>query len=402
MRKYFSLKTISYALNIFFILLTMFIVYKFYPKIKSIYFPDKIEQASNQLTNHQFIDTISTIYYDASTFEHIGQLPNTKTYTRLPESAKENVPKPIWFLSKSSSGISILFSSNTSKIKIRWTLLDNTRSNFMSPITTKGLDLYAFKDNKWQFVGIAKPSGTLHNEATIILGMENEQREYLLNLPMFDGLDKLEIGIDQGATIGKPQKQLIDVSSPIVFYGTSITQGGAASRPGLAYTSLLERHFNKEVINLGFSSNGKFEKEIAAYIMTAKPSMIILDCTPNSASKVIQKNLPETIDYIKSINDSIPIILIESIIRDYAYFTKQDKNICGTMPYTNEQNNTLKSIFENKIKSYKNIFYISNQQLIGKDHEATIDGTHFNDLGHYRTYEYLRNELKNIIEKTQQ
>ena len=72
----------------------------------------------------------------------------------------------------------------------------------------------------------------------------------------------------------------------------------SASRPGLTYPALLGRHFNKEVINLGFSGNGKFEEELAMYIMTAQPSIIVLDCVPNSNSDAIRANLPKTIDYI--------------------------------------------------------------------------------------------------------
>lgn len=342
-------------------------------------------------------DNFPTVFYDASKLEIIGQLPNTKTYARLPESAENNVRQPVWEHSKNSAGISVRFSSNSSKIKIRWTLNNNTNASNMTPIASKGLDLYAYVNNKWQFVGVAKPTGSRQNEADIIIGMEAKSRDYMLNLPLYDGISSLEIGIDKGSTIAKPTQKIIDTNNPIVFYGTSITQGASASRPGLTYSALIQRHFNKEVINLGFSGNGRFEKEIAEYIMTAKPSVIVLDCTPNSGSDIIKENLPKTIDYIRSVNDTTPIILVESIMRDFAFFKKDDKTIFGTMSFINEQNKALKEIYESKVKTHKNIAYLSNQNLVGQDHEATIDGTHFNDLGHYRAYELLRQEIEKII-----
>jgi lysophospholipase L1-like esterase len=394
-----TLTKISLALNIIFICGTIFIAYKFYPKIKSNFFPSKQEITTIQEAKLKDINTISTVFYDASEFEIIGQVPNTKTYTRLPDNAERIVRKPVWQLSENSAGISVRFSSNSSKIKIRWTLNSNSNATYQTPIASKGFDLYAYVDNKWQFVGVAQPKGTIQNEATVIIGMEAKNREYLLNLPLFNGISSLEIGIDKGTFIDKPTLKIIDTSNPIVFYGTSITQGASASRPGLTYPSLLERHFNKEVINLGFRGNGRFEKEIGKYIMTSKPSLIILDCTPNSPADTIRKNLPELLDYILSSNDTIPIILVESIMRDFAFFKKDDKTVFGTISFINEQNKALKEVFENKIKTNKNIVYISNQNLVGQDHEATIDGTHFNDLGHYRAYERLRQEIEKYLSK---
>ena len=341
-------------------------------------------------------DALPTVYFDASQFDVIGRVPHTEGYSRLPEDAKNIVRQPVWRLSKITAGISVRFASNSSKIIIRWTSLNNDAFMNMTQIAANGFDLYAYTDNKWQFVGIATPSGNMQTEAAILTGMEPENREYLLNLPLYDGVSSLEIGIDQGAVISKPVQQIIDVSHPIVFYGTSITQGLSASRPGLTYPALIGRCFNKEVINLGFSSNGRFEKELAVYIMTAQPSVIVLDCVQNSVSEVIRENLPQTIDYISSVNDTVPIILVESTINDYAFFKKDDPAVLGTMSFIEEQNNALKEVYETKSKTRKNMYYLSSKNLIGEDREATIDGTHFNDLGHFRAYEYLRREIAKI------
>jgi hypothetical protein len=381
-------QTIPNILNIVLFSGIILMVSSYYPKLESVFPPD--ENLTGTAENN-------IIFYDASEFEILGQLPDTETYTRLPLSAQNKVRQAVWDLSQHTAGISIRFISNSSTIKIRWKLKYSNHLSNLTPIATKGLDLYANRDNKWQFVGVARPSEGHQNEVIIIEGMPANAQEYLLNLPLYDGVLSLEIGIDSGAFIDKPAQKIIDTAHPFVFYGTSITQGASASRPGLTYPALIERQFNKEVINLGFSGNGRFEKAIAEYIMTAQPSMVILDCTPNSPADTIRKNLPETIDYITAVNDTVPIILVESIIRDDAFFRKEDQNVPGTMSFINEQNKALKSVFESKIKTRKNIFYLDSENLIGEDHEATIDGTHFNDLGHYRAYQKFREEIEKIL-----
>jgi lysophospholipase L1-like esterase len=341
-------------------------------------------------------------FYDAANFHILGQLPQTQTYTRLPKSAEHIVRTNVWNLSKNSAGISIRFQSNATKIAVRWILKNNFTISNMTPIAAKGFDLYAYTEGVWRFVGSAKPTEHRTNESVIISDMSAQNREYLLNLPLYDGVSSIEIGVDTGASINKPIHPIISNKNPIVLYGTSITQGASASRPGLIYGALLQRFLQKEVINLGFSGNGKFEKTITPYIMSADPSLIILDCTPNSDAQTIQGNLPALIDDIRSKNSTVPILLVESIVRDYAYFKKNDSSVFGSLPYINGQNYALRCVYEEKIKMYKKIFYISQKELIDVDRypENTIDGTHLSDIGHYQIFKALLKKIFEIFQST--
>src|SRR5690606_10930892 len=214
---------------------------------------------------------------------------------------------------------------------------------------------------------------------------------------LYDGVSSIEVGIDQDSYVKKPFNPIIDKSKPIIFYGTSITQGASASRPGLTYPALIQRKLNKEVINLGFSGNGRFEKEVARSFMKTTPQLVILDCTPNSSANTIRKNLPDLIEYIRSINDSVPILFIESIVRDFAHFKVENEKTFGTLTYIKNQNKALNEIYMEYKKSFKHLYYMKSDDLIGNDNEATIDGTHFNDLGHYRAYKSLMEKIKVII-----
>jgi lysophospholipase L1-like esterase len=335
-------------------------------------------------------------WVDASPLDILGQLPNCKNYSRLPVEAQNNVTPVVWEISQNSSGISILFESNTSSINLKWLSNKRSKHHNMTLIAAKGFDLYAFIENKWQFVNSVIPSENLFNVKTIISKMDKENRLYMLNLPLYDIVNSIEIGIDKNAIIEKPTSKIINRKNPVVFYGTSITQGASASRPGLTYVSLLERYYNHEFINLGFSGNGKFEKSVAVHFMRKNPAMVFLDCTPNSADSIIKNNLPELIDYIHSINKNIPIVLIESIYYDNSYFISKNDSSASYQNYISKQNRALRKVYLEKKVLHQNLYYINESEFIGSDHEATIDGIHFNDLGHFRAYENLKVILNTI------
>ncbi|WP_339902723.1 SGNH/GDSL hydrolase N-terminal domain-containing protein, partial [uncultured Cyclobacterium sp.] len=122
------------------------------------------------------------IFTDASTFKVLGLLPGNPLYKRLPVQAEKEVRPAVWSLSKNTAGLAIRFSSNSSIIKVRWTLKNNRVKGNMTPIASNGLDLYAYTKDRWQFVGVAIPGKEEVNEATVIADMTKENREYLLNL----------------------------------------------------------------------------------------------------------------------------------------------------------------------------------------------------------------------------
>ncbi|MGO4276553.1 SGNH/GDSL hydrolase family protein, partial [Paenibacillus sp. TAF58] len=130
-------------------------------------------------------------------------------------------------------------------------------------------------------------------EAVIFKDMAREYRIMTLNFPLYQGVEEVWIGLDQEAQIDPPQPY--DSSKKIIVYGTSITQGGCASRPGMAYTNILSRRFNREFLNLGFSGNGKGEPELAQILSDIPdPACLILDYEANCVStEMLQTTLPK-------------------------------------------------------------------------------------------------------------
>ena len=308
-------------------------------------------------------------------------------YDRLPASYKEIVREPVWDLSKHSSGLSIRFLSNSSVITAKWEVLNNLSMDHMPDTGIKGVDLY-FKDNdEWQYINTGVPVG-FNNEYKLVENMDNELREYKVFLPLYDGIKNIEIGVDSLSYVKKPKS---NEKKPIVFYGTSITQGASASRPGMAHTNIISRQLDRDVINFGFSGNGRMEEPIANLISDSNPIFYVIECMPNMYPNLVSSNTIPLIDNIRSKDPNTPIILVDLFTSP---LTELDKN---AIKGTSEMNNALKTQYDKMINNgYNNIFYLETQSALGNDFEGTIDAVHFTDLGFIRYSDFLVKKFKEL------
>jgi len=278
-------------------------------------------------------------YYDAAEFQLLGKATaaTTERYVRLPDSLEHISRLPLWQLSRNSSGMAVV----------------NFHMDHMTDVAVKGLDLYCLEGKNWYFVNSARPIGK-STESSLISGMEAKEREFMIYLPLYDGLVSLSIGIDAGASINQPAIESPVREKPVVFYGTSILQGGCASRPGMAHTNIISRRLNRECINLGFSGNAFLDLEVAKVIAEVEASVFVLDFVPNAS--------------------------------------------VAQMKEVRRKNDTLKEIFNclKKINE-KNIILISSKNMLGEDGEATVDGIHFTDLGMMRYADLVCPIIKKAI-----
>ena len=301
-------------------------------------------------------------------------------YDRLPLSYKEKVRKPVWDLSRASAGLSIRFVSNSTVLKVRWELLNDFKMNHMAETGIKGIDLYCRINGHWQYINTGRPSGK-KNEALLVENMSAEMREYKMYLPLYDGVTKVEIGIDSTRKIEKPGRS---IKRPVVFYGTSITQGGCASRPGMVYTSIISRKLDIECINFGFSGNGRMERPIAELMAEIDASLYVIDCISNMSANQIRENTIPLVEILRSKHPAAPIVFVEGMLYDK---TALDDSARKEM---NDKNNVLNGEYKKMIaEGFSNIFYIDNIGALGNDHEGTVDGVHLTDLGFMRFAEYL-------------
>ena len=354
----------------------------------------------------QEIETIKTdstvIYYGREHFliegTAIADSLKESPYDRLPISYKEKVREPVWDLSKASAGITVRFHSNSTSINLKWTVLNDLDMPHMASTGIKGIDLYTKYNNKWRYVTTAGalvglktyqnksiPADSI-NEYELIKNMSPDFREYKLFLPLYDGVTKLEVGIDSRASIEKASPNPV---KPIVFYGTSITQGGCASRPGMAHTNIISRKLDVDCINYGFSGNGRMETPIVKLISEIDAHFYVIECMQNMDSEQVSERVRPLVDMIRTNHPFTPIVLVENMMYTMAFL---DQTIKTRLI---QENAALKNEYDKIIKSdIPNIFYIKDNKDFLLDNEGTVDGVHLTDLGFLRYADYLIENFK--------
>ena len=220
-------------------------------------------------------------WYDPLDYEKViqGRLFEEKNYHRLPIEMKESVRLPVWNLAQQSAGLYLDFVTNSSKIILEYQVGGSMQMPHMPATGVSGADLYVKnKEGNFDWVRAMYSFGDTIRYQFELKQKEIQNQEFRLFLPLYNSINALRLGVEESNDFQFLPKQS---SPPIVVYGTSIAQGACASRPALAWTSILMRALNQPVVNLGFSGNGLLEKELIDWMGNTQASMFILDCLPN-------------------------------------------------------------------------------------------------------------------------
>jgi hypothetical protein len=312
-------------------------------------------------------------------------------YDRLPAKAKGVVRSAVWELGEDSPGMCVRFVTDATSISARWTLRKKKLALTNMPASgVSGLDLYVKYKGEWRWLGAARPDSAV-NEKRLTTGMSHELRECLLYLPLYNGIEKLEIGIPSGAGCGLPPPRPSGMK-PVVFYGTSIVQGGCASRPGMAYPAILCRRLDCTMINLGFSGNAVCEPEIAALLAELDPAVYMIDPLPNMNGEMVKDHMPEFIAQIRGAHPETPIILVENTEMGDAPVNPSRRGGYSAA------NAILHKIFEEGVRAGdRKLFYIRGEKLLGTDGQGTVDRVHPSDLGFMRMADVMGPILKRAL-----
>ena len=321
-----------------------------------------------------------------------GWKEDVLTYNRLPSTAVDQVREPVWNLSHHTAGMYVRFTTNATDIQAKWSLTDeNISMNHFAATGVSGLDLYVrLEDGSWHWAGVGRPGG-LENTGSLVEGMTGGNREYLLYLPLYNGIEELKIGIPEGFEI---RGVAPDNRRPIVFYGTSITQGGCASRPGMCTTALLGRWFGREIINLGFSGNGRMEPELAHLLAELDPLVYFLDCLPNLKAEEVKERVGPFVAILREAHPETPIVLAEGVTYNDAFLVEKRRL------RNSQSRSALREAYETLMEAgYKNLDYQIAEGQLGLDGEGTVDGTHPTDLGFYRQAELYKLILESVLQR---
>ena len=330
-------------------------------------------------------------------------------FARLPLNIKDSIAsgRDLWDRQQCSAGIALRFATDSKRIGVKYRLLWDTHMIHMADTGLKGTDMYIFEgDSVWRHVNSNRPyvkkdengEKTKWVESTYVSNLDGKMHDYMIYLPLYDGIEELYVKIDSTATINHGTPELIDPNRRIVAYGTSILQGGCASRTGMASTNIMSRELNAEVINLGFSGEGKMDNYIA-YAMAEIPNvdLYLLDPVPNCTEMMCDTLTYDFVKILRTLRPDVPIVMVEGPLYPYSRY---DSNFQSYLPAKNAayRRNYERLLADNP----ENLYYVTSENLDGIEDDGTVDGIHLTDLGFRHYADKLTPILRDILNKKEQ
>lgn len=362
------------------------------PKAKS---PDDVTKLDPALAvNRAAAEGLN--WHDVTTWGVEGRIlsdqPRDRWFDRLPVSAKATVTPNVWNLSRDSTGMVVRFQSDSPSLHVHYKLSKSTLGMPHMPATgVSGVDLYARDtDGKWKWVQVTKPA-TQEVKAEIIKGLAPGLREYAAYLPLYNGVEFMHIGVEQSSRFEPLQPR----GKPIVFYGTSITHGACASRPGMVHTAILGRKLDQAIVNLGFSGNGRMDAAVGEYLVQIDAAAYVIDCLPNMAPADVTAKCVPLVNQLRAAKPKTPIILVEDrrFTNDWITPAKHQ--------FHSDNHAALRAAYDSLVKAgVSGLSYIEGDKLYGEDTEGATDASHANDLGFMRQAEQFEPILRQALQTT--
>ena len=329
------------------------------------------------------------LFYSANSeyFSLHGVFYENGKYRRMPEGIAKQVSEGIKYSHTLTAGGRLRFvtDSNYVALSVHYGSIERA-SNFTLTGTT-GFDLYERTNNQQIYVGSFIPPIDVTDTYESVIDLTGlGEHELTLTLPLYSEIQELYIGISKDAMI-KPAPEY-KYPSPIVYYGSSITHGACASRPGNTYPAMISRKLDCDYINLGFGGNAKAEDAIADYIAHLDMSVFVFDYNYNAPSlDHLKKTHDKMFQTIRASQPNLPIVIMS-----------RPKN---------RPTETEKARFEIIQTTYKkaiakgdeNVYFIPGYELVHEDaaESSRVDKHHPNDLGFYFIAERVSKELMKIL-----
>ncbi len=311
-------------------------------------------------------------------------------FQRLPDKAKGKVTESVWGLSQDSAGMMTRFKTDATSIYVRYALTKSKVGMTHMPATgVSGVDLYARDEQgHWRWVNVTRPE-TQNVSAAIITGLAPGLRDYAAYLPLYNGIESLEIGVPPDA---KFEGQAPRSEKPIIFYGTSITHGACASRPGMVHTAILGRRFDRPVMNLGFSGNGKMDAAVGELLCEENAAVYVIDCLPNMDAKLVTERCEPLVKQLRAAHPDTPIVLVEDRRNTNSWITP------ARARHHDDNHAALQAAWDRlKAAGVARLYYIPGDHLYGDDADGATDGSHASDLGFMRQADIFEPVLREAL-----
>jgi len=310
----------------------------------------------------------------------------------------EALPAAVDWLANCPAGGQVAFQSDSRHVAVRVKLAGVANMNHMPATGQCGFDLYIGSPSLMRFHNVTKYDHRLAAYEVLLFDHPDaEMRTFTLNFPLYQGVEELQIGLDPDAQIQATPPY--SINGRIVYYGTSITQGGCASRPGMAHTNILSRALNAEVVNLGFSGSGKGEPEVCqTFAQITDPRLFVLHYESNVDLERLRTTLPENIRILRNQHRDVPILVVSRIrfARDITHAESRRSR---------ERAREMQADLVEKARTAGDpfIFFLDGSTLLGEDFdECTVDGVHPTDMGFMRIAKGLEPAIRRILDASQQ
>ncbi len=328
-------------------------------------------------------------FYDVkeAPFRIYGVFYDGQRFRRVPEEVTKDIPGALTWAAGCPAGGRVRFATNSPyiTIKCKWQSLE--AMGHMALSGSGGFDLYTYDENGKEIYRKAyRPEYETAKQGftcTCDLGPLDRDRIVNINMPLYNGVFELYIGIKEGSTLNAAPDYKYE--KPILYYGSSITQGGCASRPGMSYEAIVTRRFDINHINLGFSGSAKAEDQIIDYINAQDMSAFVYDYDYNTPSPdYLEQTHERMYKRIRAAHPELPIIIMPAPAHiKYSEMQKRE--------------DIIKKTYDNAIAAGdKNVYFIPSKELM-PDNDGTVDGCHPNDYGFMCMAKRLINELEGII-----
>ncbi len=313
-----------------------------------------------------------------------------RVFRRLPLNPDSPLPAEVERLSWNTAGVQMRFHARLRKLAVRVRVTEQHVCDHLTAMAKNGFDCYADDGSGLRFYAVGRFDRSQTEYESVFFEFDEPQElELVVDFPLYSGVSDVLFGFDWDAEISAPAKRSYD--KRVVVYGTSITQGGCASRPGMAYTNILSRRLDAEFINLGFSGSGRAEAEVAREIAKIDGAgMFLIDCEENCHDpEWLSGHLPEFMRILRESHPEVPMLLLTASHKSYELYNARETG------YKLENKRIQRELVEGlRAAGDENVFFLDYDDILGDSwSDETVDGVHATDLG----FNNMANGLEPVI-----
>lgn len=346
----------------------------------------KIEEVDKNLKVELNINKEGIKFYDAleNPFKIYGIYMEDGKFRRMPEKEAEKVSEGVLRLHSHCAGGRVRFRTDSQRIAIFARMGSIAKMSHFALTASVGFDLYINSDEGEIYSRTFVPPFNIEDSYESVVSFDDESmRDVTINFPLYSEVMELYIGIDDKSKIEAPTPY-IDVK-PIVYYGSSITQGGCASRPGNCYQAYISRRFNCDYVNLGFSGNAKAEREMVDYIKKLDMSIFVYDYDHNVPNSQYLRQTHESMFMeIRKYHPNLPIVIMSAPVWNAKGVWRERRDIIE-QTYNNA-----------RAAGDKNVYFLDGDDLMALcKTNGTVDLWHPNDFG----FASMASAVGDVIEK---